>query len=250
MYCVAVFDDDRRQAEALAELIARMPLGAPVDLELFTNLDALAAFIADEGEPDICFMDIRAPLPGSDAPAAAGIQAVSRLFPAGSHTQVIYVTGFPEYCVPVYETRHTYLLLKPVRPDQLQAALACAVANLKAGERDYLALSVGTSVLRVPVQKIVYVENMRRKVAVHTTDGELEAYAKLSDLAEQLPGCFVRTHKSYLVNMGFIDRIDRKVAELSTGACAPVSRQRSAATREAFRAYLTEGMRTVEGERR
>lgn len=250
MYRVAVFDDDRRQAEALAELIARTPLGAPVDLELFTNLDALAAFIADEGEPDICFMDIRAPLPGSDAPAAAGIQAVSRLFPAGSHTQVIYVTGFPEYCVPVYETRHTYLLLKPVRPDQLQAALARAVANLKAGERDCLALSVGASVLRVPVQKIVYVESMRRKVAVHTVDGELEAYAKLSDLAEQLPGCFVRTHKSYLVNMGFIDRIDRKVAELSTGTCVPVSRQRSAATREAFRAYLTEGMRTVEGERR
>ena len=71
MYRVAVFDDDRRQAEALAELIARMPLGAPVDLELFTNLDALAAFIADEGEPDICFMDIRAPAPTPRPPPAS-----------------------------------------------------------------------------------------------------------------------------------------------------------------------------------
>lgn len=238
VYRVAIFDDDHRQCELLAELIARSPFGPLTEVSLFSELDDLATRIDKAGEPDICFMDIRAEGSSSDGSSAAGIQAVTRLFPASSRTQVIYVTGFPEYCVPVYETRHVYLLLKPVDPDQLQAALARAVANLRARERDFLALTVGSSVLRVPVSKISYVESMRRKAVVHTTEGDREVYAKLSDLAERLPSSFVRSHKSYLVNMDFIESIDRRAAQLCTGESVPVSRQKSAATCEAFRRYL------------
>lgn len=248
VYHVAIFDDDQRQCEILADLIERTSFSSQMDVASFTDLDDLAAHIAAAGEPDICFMDIRDGRESVDAPVAVGIQAVARLFSASSRTQVIYITGFPEYCVSVYETRHTYLLLKPICLDALQAALNRAVANLKAAERDYLALTVGASVVRVPVRKISYVESMRRKAVVHTLDGDREVYAKLSDLAERLPSCFVRSHKSYLVNMEFIESIDRKAAQLVTGESVPVSRQRSAATCEAFRRFLMDEASGLRGD--
>ena len=45
------------------------------------------------------------------------------LFPTGSKTQVIYATGYIEYCTPVYETQHVYFLVKPVRQSTLDDAL-------------------------------------------------------------------------------------------------------------------------------
>lgn len=237
MYRVAVFDDDRLQCEALADLVGRSSFGSEMSVETFSDIEALARYVGVSGEPDICLMDIGV-AGGEDGVRPMGIQAVARLFPAGCRTQVIYVTGYVEYCVPVYETQHVYLLFKPVRPDQLQAALAKAVANLRAQEPDYLVITSGGAVAKLPIAKIVYVESMRRKAVVHTTDGLLETYAKLSDLAAQLPPSFVRSHKSYLVNMDHIDCVERAAICLSTGTAVPVSRQRSAGTREAFRRHL------------
>lgn len=52
----------------------------------------------------------------------SGIELVKRLAPETAGVQVIYVTGYVEYCTKVYETEHISFLLKPVdRVELLQA---------------------------------------------------------------------------------------------------------------------------------
>lgn len=78
----------------------------------------LEYFVSEGHAVDILITDINL---GTDA--ADGISTVRDLFPAGSKTQVIYATGYIEYCTPVYETQHVYFLVKPVRQSALDDAL-------------------------------------------------------------------------------------------------------------------------------
>ena len=236
MYTLAVVDDDPRQCDILLDLIAQCPVADGFEVQSFTSIEDLIAYQATHGPVDICLMDVRV----GEAPGrfADGIQAVASLFPEGCATQVIYVTGYPEYCTPVYETSHVYFLLKPVKSEQLHAALGKALERLASRTSSYLPVTSGGVVRRLPVGKIIYLESNRRKVSVHMVDGTVETYAKLSEFEERLPGCFVRSHMSFLVNMNYIDGVDGKTIALSTGERLPVSRQRSTATREAFHRHL------------
>ena len=124
MYTVAVVDDDLRQCGILADMIADAPFSS-FDIRTFQSVSGLESFQAYHGPVDICLMDVR--MDDDAGRFADGIEAVSRLFPEGCGTQVIYVTGYVEYVTPVYETPHVYFLLKPVRAEQLYAALGKAL---------------------------------------------------------------------------------------------------------------------------
>ena len=215
-------------------MIADAPFSS-FDILTFQSVPDLESFQAHHGPVDICLMDVRMDDAGR---FSDGIEAVSRLFPEGCGTQVIYVTGYVEYATPVYETPHVYFLLKPVQAEQLYAALGKALERLASQTGAYLPVTCGGAVRRLPVGKIIYLESNRRKVIVHMVDDTVETYAKLSDFEDQLPPNFVRSHMSFLVNMNYLEWVDGKTATLSTGIQLPVSRQRSVATREAFHRHL------------
>ena len=61
----------------------------------------------------------------------SGIELVRRYFPAGSPTKVIYISGHVEFCTSVYQTEHTYFLLKPINQSDFDAALDKALSNLQ-----------------------------------------------------------------------------------------------------------------------
>lgn len=151
---------------------------------------------------------------------------------------MIYVAGSVEYCTRVYETPHMSFLLRPVQTEQMHGALTRAVANLREREADCLPVVVSGAVMRLPASQIIFLESRRRKVHIVMTDRTVITYGKLSDIAAQLPTSFVRTHVSFLVNMDYLDCVDRRAAHLSTGGVVPVSRQRSAVARETFLHYL------------
>ena len=68
--------------------------------------------------PRIALMDIQ--LGSTDE---TGITLARELFPAGSETSVIFITGYMEYVSDVYEADHIYFLKKPVEKEYLKRAL-------------------------------------------------------------------------------------------------------------------------------
>lgn len=150
---MAVVDDDLRQCRILADMIADAPFSS-FDILTFQSVPDLESFQAHHGPVDICLMDVR--MDDDAGRFSDGIEAVSRLFPEGCGTQVIYVTGYVEYATPVYETPHVYFLLKPVQAEQLYAALGKALERLASQTGAYLPVTCGGAVRRLPVGKIIY----------------------------------------------------------------------------------------------
>ena len=129
-------------------MIADAPFSS-FDILTFQSVPDLESFQAHHGPVDICLMDVR--MDDDAGRFSDGIEAVSRLFPEGCGTQVIYVTGYVEYATPVYETPHVYFLLKPVQAEQLYAALGKALERLASQTGAYLPVTCGGAVRRLPV---------------------------------------------------------------------------------------------------
>lgn len=184
------------------------------------------------GLADVLLMDIVL----GDGPD--GIEVVKRFAPDGGGTQVIFITGFAEYCTKVYQTEHVYFLTKPVAQSDFNAALGKAFANLDASASRPVGLVIGSDVVALQPQKISYIESNRRKVRIHQGRDLLDAYASLEELAMKLPSSFVRCHKGFLVNMNYIDKLQKSDVRLLSGELVPLSQRRRPAVREAFIAHL------------
>ena len=125
VYSLCIVEDDETCARTLTSMIEDSPFADSFSLAVFDGRPALEGYLAAGGAVDVLVTDINL---GSDG--ADGIELVRDLFPDGTKTQVIYVTGYIEYCTPVYETKHTYFIAKPVRRSYLDDALRKSLENL------------------------------------------------------------------------------------------------------------------------
>jgi len=248
MYQVVIVEDDAAQAEIIRSMIECSPRGGELAIEHVVDAESLTARLAEEPAIDVLVMDIEL---GSED--ANGIDLVKRYFPAGCGTQVIYVTGFVEYCTSVYRTEHLYFLVKPFAQDDLDdalsraferlpaapffflgpAALCRASGRLEADASKPLSVRLGSRVVLVEPSRISYIESDRRKVRIHAGAEEIEAYASLSDLSAELPASFIQCHKSFLVNMDHVKELKADSVVLSSNQVVPVSQKRRKFVREA-----------------
>lgn len=67
------------------------------------------------------------------------------------------------------------------------------------------------------MSSIVYAEVFNRKVTLHTVNGDLEYYGKLTELSEQVGDGFYRTHRAYLVNLDYVEKYDGTTIWLEQG---------------------------------
>lgn len=228
MYQVVIVEDDAAQAEIIRSMIECSPRGGELAIEHVVDAESLTARLAEEPAIDVLVMDIEL---GSED--ANGIDLVKRYFPAGCGTQVIYVTGFVEYCTSVYRTEHLYFLVKPFAQDDLDDALSRAFERLEADASKPLSVRLGSRVVLVEPSRISYIESDRRKVRIHAGAEEIEAYASLSDLSAELPASLIQCHKSFLVNMDHVKELKADSVVLSSNQVVPVSQKRRKFVREA-----------------
>lgn len=239
-YKVMVVDDELTQARVVADMVKRTRVEGEFEVDLCTDLASLRDSLLKGHVPNIVFMDIE--LGGADGGKGEvdGIEAARQLLAEHPEIQLIYVTGYPEYCTRIYRTEHIYCLLKPVCEADFEDALDKAVSRIKERATRPFGVKVGGRIMRVVPADIECIESDRRKVRIYLGDEIIEAYESLSGIAESLPNSFIQCHKSFLVNMEKIVEMRGDGIDLVSGRTIPVSQKRSRAARTAFLNYLRE----------
>lgn len=174
--------------------------------------EALA--LAVEHRPDIVLLDIR--MPGLD-----GIETAHHLNELEHAPAVVFTTAYDEYAVDAFEAQAVGYVLKPVRRSRLAAALAQASrltgnmlqkvaeeANLEVQRRHVCATVKGTLKL-IPVDEIwCFVADQKYVRAEHEKGRDL-LDDSLKSLAEEFGDRFVRIHRSALVAVDKIERLEK-----------------------------------------
>jgi two-component system LytT family response regulator len=228
-----VVDDEELARQVLRELL-RAHEEIEVVAECRNGLEAVKAVA--EHKPDLLFLDVQ-------MPKLTGFDVLELIGPG---VPVIFATAYDEYAMRAFEVHAVDYLLKPVGQERLTAALRrvkkrteenrTAPADLATAARpagqfaERLVVKDGTRVTLIPVTKLDYAEAQDDYVALASEGQKHLKQQTIASLEAALdPKRFVRIHRSYVVNLERVTRIEpygkeSRVAILSNGAKLPVSR--------------------------
>ena len=242
----AVIVDD----EAPARALLREFLSAHADVEVVGECanGFEAVKVIGELEPDLVLLDVQ-------MPKLDGFEVLELL---ERPPEVVFVTAFDEYALKAFEVHAVDYVLKPVGRERLSEALAHARGRLGAPAAapapapsalaaaarppgqfvERILVKDGANVHVVPVERLDWIEAQDDYVAIRA-DGKTHLKPQtLAEIAAGLdPARFVRIHRSYVLNVERIARLelyakDSRVAFLKDGKDLPVSRAGYARLRE------------------
>lgn len=165
---------------------------------------------------DILFMDIR-------LADTNGIELIKENGIYLKGTKLIYITGYDEYIEDVFETELVYLIKKPLNEEKVEKAYLKAIEKINK-ENKVIVVKTLKETRKVKINEIYYIESDARLVNIHLKNEVLVSYGKLSDMEEMLKGNFLRTHKSYLVNLERVKSYKHNQVILDNGKVIPISR--------------------------
>ena len=230
-------DDDKNMMMLIKQWTQELLENQPFQFIFYENgIDLLNEMEQYEGkDSQIVFMDIK--LKNDNGIGVAKI--LNRNY---GNTAVIFISGYTEYLEDSFEADPVYFLVKPLKKEKFRRAFEKALQKITSEERKYL-LVKGKDIKRVFYDEIYYAESMTRKIHLYFKDQEIEYYEKMDELEKLLQGEFVRCHKSYLVNLRYVSRVDGKKVTLIDGTEIPISRKNAKDTKEIVFEYLGRQLR-------
>ena len=231
---VIIVDDEELARQVIREMLAAHP-EVEVMAECSNGFDAVR--LVAELKPDLIFLDIQ-------MPKLDGFEVLELI---GDEFAVIFATAYDEHALRAFEFHAVDYLLKPFRAERFEAALdrarerigkkmASSPVELSASSRvpgqyaERIVVKDGTRVQIIPVSKLDYAEAQDDYVALAAQGKKHLKQQTISSLEAALdPKNFVRIHRSYVVNLERVTRLepygkDTHVVTLIDGTRLPVSR--------------------------
>lgn len=194
----------------------------------FEGMKAIQQF-----QPDIVFLDVQMPK----------INGFELLELIDNPPAIIFTTAFDEYALKAFEANAIDYLLKPFNKDRFDKSIQKFKSNLipkinseqlqmpvANTAQNRIVVKVDGKIKIIPTTEIQYIEANGDNIKIMTNEGSFSKNKTMSFFEEQLSSNdFVRIHRSYLVNVSLVTRIDAydkesHLAVLSSGIQLPVSK--------------------------
>lgn len=228
--CIVI--DDEPLARALLREMLEGQEGIQVLDECANGFEGMKSI--QQHQPDLIFLDVQ-------MPKINGFEMLELL---DEPPAVIFVTAFDEYAVQAFEVNAVDYLLKPIDPSRLEKAIT-KIATKQVGTRETkekiqnvllpeqtqrVVVKEQGEIKIIPLERILFLEAADDYVKVHTKEKYYLKYQTMARFEQQLPAQqFVRIHRSHIVNVSFINKIELLEKEqytvlLNNGQNLPVSK--------------------------
>ena len=227
----AVCDDEQTLRRELSDKIRLHFPGAAV-----TEFTSGGELLASSGGFDIIFLDIG--MDGLD-----GMQTARELRSNGCHAVIIFVTAFEDRVFDAFDVGAFNFLVKPVSDDRFEevlkkAAESCSHADAANKDERCITVKSGRVSTKLALSEIMYAEVLDRKLTLHTINGEVEYYGRLSELENCTDDSFFRTHRAYLINLRYLEKYTSSEATMENGDKVLLAKQRYSALVRAYMRYI------------
>lgn len=190
-----------------------------------------AAQLPKEEAFDLVFLDVQ--MPNID-----GITLAKQLRKRNPKLALFFVTNYDEYQDDAMDLQAFRFFEKPFNVNRLYAGLDKAMEYIDGSYVD-IYLSENAAQQRVIADDIIYVTREGRKVSVVTTIRELYVAEKFDDLWAKLPqSFFYPVHKSFFVNLHYVDRYTYTELLLTNGTRIPIAPRKQSAFHKFWFEYL------------
>lgn len=159
-------------------------------------------------------------------PGTSGMAAAREIRGFDDVAEIVFLTSSPGFAYESYGVRAMDYLLKPIRAEMLFPILD-RVSLREQKPQEGLTLKTGATLIRIPFSQLAYVEVIGKRLYFNLADGSVrEVFGSLSDYEPLLLSRpeFMRTHRSYIVNMLQVSELSPGGVRTFSGKNLPVSR--------------------------
>lgn len=233
---IALCDDEPEYIKELHTLLTRWGNAHNIELSIHSFKNGRELLEAFAYTPfDLVILDVLMPLKN-------GIETAKNLraLPSGDTVPIIFLTSSREFAVDSYDVKAFHYLLKPVAPDKLSQVLS-GLPAVKKSSLPIFTAQTATGYCRIRIDDVEFLEAQNKHVAVRLKNGTTieirERFSRCEEIFSPDPG-FFKCHRSYIVNLNYIEEFTKTTITTHNHAVIPISRSSYAAFKEQYFSYM------------
>lgn len=234
MLWIAVCDDEVMECSKIAEMIRGIleEMKVPCTIRQFYGGKEL---LQSQENFDMIFLDI---LMGG----LNGMRTAQMVREKAYDKLLVFISSSRDYVFDAYDVEAFQYLVKPIDDKKLRSVLHKAVHKTQERSQAFLIVSRDRQKKKLFLDDIYYFEIRGRMIDAHGTGGVFSYYEQIGLLEKELQGKgFFRCHKSYLVNLRYVDVYNRQEIILDNGERIVIAKRRY----EAFCREILQYMRGI-----
>lgn len=232
---VAFCDDDLSMLKELQVLLDGYRANQNREIEYTAFRDPLELLAAIERgiRFDVLLLDVL--MPGEN-----GIDTAAEVRRYDSNVKIIFLTSSSEFAVQSYAVNAFFYQLKPVHAESFFRVMDAVLDECEKEHTNSLILRCKSGITRIELKTLEYCEVIHRTLFFHLASGKvLESIGSLDELCDQLKpyGNFLRPHRSYLVNLDYVQNLSARAITMSCLTEIPIPRGKYNEIKNTFLEY-------------
>lgn len=234
---IACCDDEKQQLELYKTMFTNIEMRQDIKLNVEYFLSGnfmLERFQSEKNPFDLVYLDM-------DMDEKSGLDLAKEIRQNyHSDCLILFLTNYPKYMQSSFDVRAFQYMIKPVQFEEFERKFNAARKYLEKDDKNRVVLKIDEDNVVFFTNEIYYIEKEKssKQFLVYLEDKCVVAKGVLSAIENQLlEQHFMRTHRSYLVNMKHIRRIQKNDLVLSNGNLVPISRRKEKELKQQFMRY-------------
>jgi DNA-binding LytR/AlgR family response regulator len=239
MLQVAVCDDNNDDLSNIAMFIHlyRASKGYDCECTAFPNGFELVSALEKGKRFDMYCLDII-------MPGFTGIDTAKEIRSFDKTAPILFITTSPEFALESYQVKAFNYILKPISKEKMFSAFDELLEQIKAKkDKEAFVVNSGEGIQKILISNLVFAKVAGRYVEYHLRSGKvIRCREPFSSVCEQLMkyGCFIKSHRSFLVNMQYVDLIENHQITLQALPPVPVAQGKAGEIKRQYLNYQME----------
>ncbi len=240
MLQIAICDDNMNELSNMVHIIDqyRTSRNLNCDRTAFTNGFDLIAALEKETRFDIYCLDII-------MPGFTGIDIAKEIRTFDKTAPILFFSSSPEFALESYSVKAMNYILKPISKDKLFFTFDELLERIKLeNEKEVVIVKSTEGIQKILISNLTFVEVIGRTVLYYLHSGKvIECNEPFSSVCDNLLkyNCFIKPHRSYLVNMQYVDTINNQKITLQTLSSIPIAQGKVKDIKQQYLAYQMVG---------
>lgn len=216
---IAICDDENQICELLSKKIQKYYFSNDTEFSINTFRSGEILLDEDLGSIDVLFLDV-------DMPGRNGMEIAKEIRKQNKEMIIIFMTAYSEFVFESFKVDAFRYLVKPVKDSELTETLE-AVHRKFSEEEDKLNFQFQNETYSIRYSDIIYVEGMRDKIWIYCKSQTYRSRGTLKNLWDMLSDKgFFQVHRSYIINLGKIQKYNSQYVLLEGNHEVPISKYR------------------------